>query len=1238
MNTKHPDAIRSVCRLLCLLSILAFFILGTNDALAAGAVTPFTVVEAENGALGGGAAIRIFTPGSPVPSAATLELEASGMALVELNATGEFVSVTNPVVNANAIVIRNSIPDASNGGGITNTINLYVDGVFRQAVTLSSRQSWVYRNATTNPDDPNAEGVPYRFYNEDRTFITGAAIAAGSIITLQKDAANTAAIYDIDCVDLENVPAAKTQPTNSISITSGPYNADPTFTTDSTAAIKSCINAARAQGKSVWIPEGKFMLNHLASGGLDITGVTVNGAGVWYSTLYRNIPLPPATTPWRSNIHLGTNSTMRDVFVDSDAIYRDIGGDGGDDYGLTSSGTNWLVERVWVQHCDAQWMSGSFGTFRDSRIYGSWADGINLNNGNSPNNSQLGISLTASNNFVRGSGDDNIATYSDSGASGSNPEMQNTTIVNNTTVAAYWANGLRIAGGTNVTVQGNLIESAPSDSGMEVSIFGATGHPLDSALVADNVIMRGGGWNGTDRHGMHVGSTTTTRATITNNIIRDALRAGLNIDTHDEALIVSRNVIDHPAKQGVLIDSGVSGTGFLEYNLVTNLNAGQTAFVNNAPGTFFTTEISNSWNVPDPTLLIKADTTTMNTAGDWGGTAPSAGYSGQFDNTINAMSEAVLTLGGNVTMNRLSFLANLNGPVVVGSGNTLTLTNATAINLGTANFDVTMNCALVATGFGVGSGRTLTLGGGSTAFLSGTSTGMGTLQLNAASAKSFTANGNPIINMGNPTTGTGGLVVSNNCTLTESGSFQIGINGSSGLVTINSPTAAFNTLGSAGTIMVARNGGASNGRLTLVNGSISTAGSSNPTGIQIGLSLNNAAARGWLDIQGGSLTVPQTLSIGKTITTAAAQTAMTIEGGTSTIGTINFGDSSTTGSGSLTMTGGALYVGAGGMNHLGTGSFTSGGTIGATADWSSSLPMTLANVNGSITFQTADSNAVAHNITLSGVLSGAGGLIKTGSGTLILSGANTYTGGTILTAGTLALTEPGSISNSTVINIGGGATLDITGRTDDALTLRNGQTLTGAGSINGKLTTLAGSTLAPGAFTGTLTVTNDIVLGGSLLVELNRTNVQTSDKLNSILGAITGGGTLTVSNTGPNLQAGDTFQLFSAPVSGFANITLPTTNSLGSIYNWTNRLSSDGSIQIVNVAPASSSPGKIQFNASGNTLTLAWPANAGWLLQMQTNSLTDSNWITLPGSDLLTSTNIPIDPANNGIFFRLIYP
>src|SRR5260221_6183557 len=196
------------------------------------------------------------------------------------------------------------------------------------------------------------------------------------------------------------------------------------------------------------------MVNNLAPGGLNIAGVTVEGAGVWYSTIYKNVPAS-ASGSWPCDIQVGTNSVLRDVFIDSNSRYR---GQVGESSGVTSSGSNWLVQRIWVQHCDAQWMSGSFGTIQDSRVADSWADGINLNNGNTPNSSKLGISLTTSNCFVRGSGDDGLTTYSDSGASGANPQMQNVRIVNNTSMAGYWANGLRIAGGTNVTVQGRSAE------------------------------------------------------------------------------------------------------------------------------------------------------------------------------------------------------------------------------------------------------------------------------------------------------------------------------------------------------------------------------------------------------------------------------------------------------------------------------------------------------------------------------------------------------------------------------------------------------------------------------------------------------------------------------------------------------------------------------------------------------------------------------------------------------------
>jgi hypothetical protein len=69
-------------------------------------------------------------------------------------------------------------------------------------------------------------------------------------------------------------------------------------------------------------------------------------------------------------------------------------------------------------------------------------------------------------------------------------------------------------------------------------------------------------------------------------------------------------------------------------------------------------------------------------------------------------------------------------------------------------------------------------------------------------------------------------------------------------------------------------------------------------------------------------------------------------------------------------------------------------------------------------------------------------------------------------------------------------------------------------------------------------------------------------------------------------------------------------------------------------------PTNITTVVSGNALTLSWPADhRGWRLQVQTNqSGMGTNWVTLPGTDLVTSTNLPINPANHAVFYRLIYP
>ena len=128
------------------------------------------------------------------------------------------------------------------------------------------------------------------------------------------------------------------------------------------------------------------------------------------------------------------------------------------------------------------------------------------------------------------------------------------------------------------------------------------------------------------------------------------------------------------------------------------------------------------------------------------------------------------------------------------------------------------------------------------------------------------------------------------------------------------------------------------------------------------------------------------------------------------------------GLGVFTLSGGSVYIGASGITTAGGSSRYSinlgGGTVGAYQSWSSSLNMNLTNLNGSVTFDTK-----ANTITLSGVLSGSGGMTKIGSGTLDLSGANSYSGDTTVNAGTLQLDVAGN--SLTMLRLASGAVLNL---------------------------------------------------------------------------------------------------------------------------------------------------------------------------------------------------------------------
>jgi hypothetical protein len=124
---------------------------------------------------------------------------------------------------------------------------------------------------------------------------------------------------------------------------------------------------------------------------------------------------------------------------------------------------------------------------------------------------------------------------------------------------------------------------------------------------------------------------------------------------------------------------------------------------------------------------------------------------------------------------------------------------------------------------------------------------------------------------------------------------------------------------------------------------------------------------------------------------------------------------------------------------------------------------------------------------------------------------------------------------------------------------------------------------------------------------------------------------------------GDTFTLFKASgsLSGtFGTVNLATNDANNMAYTWTDNTSVNGSVTVLTATTlVNPTPTNITATVSGNVLTLSWPADhLGWYLQSQTNPVTvglATNWVTLPGSQLVNSTNMTIDPANGTIFYRM---
>ena len=189
-----------------------------------------------------------------------------------------------------------------------------------------------------------------------------------------------------------------------------------------------------------------------------------------------------------------------------------------------------------------------------------------------------------------------------------------------------------------------------------------------------------------------------------------------------------------------------------------------------------------------------------------------------------------------------------------------------------------------------------------------------------------------------------------------------------------------------------------------------------------------------------------------------------------------------------TINGGTLRIAT--VTDLGTGALTfGGGTLAVTGNTTITQAVTLNTGGGTI-------NLPGTSATLSGNITGTGNLTKTGTGTLVLSYANGYSGGTTVSGGTLLVTNTtGSGTGAGNVTVNTGGTL-------------GGGTATGGGGISGNITVNSGGTLDPGTSStsnGILTVGGNVTMssGSTFAAQLSGNTAGTGYDQLSVTGTIT---------------------------------------------------------------------------------------------------------------------------------------
>ena len=601
---------------------------------------------------------------------------------------------------------------------------------------------------------------------------------------------------------------------------------------------------------------------------------------------------------------------------------------------------------------------------------------------------------------------------------------------------------------------------------------------------------------------------------------------------------------------------------------------------------------------PFQTYVTNSDTGGSLTAGaSWvGGVAPGASNIAVFDSTITKVnpSNATNVLGANTNWGGIQIL-NPALPIQISAGNIMTLNglNSVGIDLSQAANALILNCPVTLNStqtWLVASSQALTLG----AAVSGT----GPLTFNNASG---TANGTIILSAGNSYSG--GTVINAGIVQAKSNtSFGTGTVTNNGGAILLPPIAGLtiaNNIWLTGTSIIDQNN---------YTGSDVFSGTFGGNGTVI---ITNLAMT--------SSTVFSTLTVGGAVAgtmnnfTGRIICASTNIAGLPTSGFLRFNSGGTvdnTGNAQASFNLGAspsqviLCTRNGETANLGEltggpGTAVEGPRNAGTTIWSIGGLNTSTTFAGTIINQDATESAT-------GLIAG---LTKVGTGTLTLTGPNTYSGPTAISTGTLQIGSGGTngtlgtaaitiaggatlafdrsdtykvtnnISNAGTLTIAGGGTIAYTGSdTGSGSIFVTNATLAGSGSFGGPVTIQAGGVLAPGAGVSTagtvLTINSSLIFasGSASIMKVSHNNHNNDQVLSS---SVSYGGVLTViTNVGDApLALNDTFKLFNAssyPGTGFGNPNFPL---LAPGLAWSNSLAFNGTIQVVLAPPIASFTG-----------------------------------------------------------------